>query len=199
MDDRRINGPGTQSDEEPEADTQDGEGPALSADVVDEQDGGGQRDQDEQLEGRKAGMDVGVAGPLDVAVVREVEVETCQEVADRLDQGHETQQDGDVRLDRRQHPRPGALEADAAVQVVAERGDDEYDHERNQCPVHQELLEGQDEDVVADVPVELRVGGVERGAVPEEQPVLPLADCSRTHDKGETGDHEHPEPPRRGR
>ena len=65
---------------------------------------------------------------------------------------------------------------DPAVQVVAERGDQQHHHQGHQGPVDEELLEGQREDEVGDVPVELRVGGVEGRAVPEEEPVVPLAD-----------------------
>ena len=49
------------------------------------------------------------------------------------------------------------LEADAAVQVVRDRGDDEDDDEGREQPVDHEGQERQAEDVEADVLAELRV------------------------------------------
>ena len=59
----------------------------------------------------------------------------------------------------------------------------------------EELLEGQGEDEVADVPVELRVGRRERCAVLEEDPVVPLPDGLGSDDQRQHDDHGGAEPP----
>ena len=68
LDGGRVDGAGGQGHQEPQPDPEDGQRPTLAPDVVDEQDGGGQRHQDEQFEGGQPGVHVGVAGALDVAV-----------------------------------------------------------------------------------------------------------------------------------
>ena len=97
-------------------------------------------------------------------------------------------------LDRWAHPWTRALHADAAVEIVAEQGDQQDHDQGDQRPVDQELFERKGHDVVADVAVELRIGGVEGRPVLEQDPVLPLADRLRTDDEGEDGDHRHPQP-----
>ena len=194
LDGGRVDGAGGQRHQEPQSDPQDGQGPALAPDVVDEQHGGGQGHQDEQLERRQPGVHVGVAGPLHVAVGGGVQAEAGQVVAHGLHQGQQAQDDRQVGLDRGPDPRPRALEPDAAVEVVAQHGHQQHHHQGDQRPVHEELLEGEDEHVVRHVPVELGIGDPEGRAVLEEDPVVPLAHRLRPHDERQHGDHHDPQP-----
>ena len=62
-----------------------------------------------------------------------------------------------MRLHLRGHPLERRLQADAAVEVVRQRGDDEDDDQAREEPVEDEREERQPEHVEADVHVELRV------------------------------------------
>ena len=78
-----------------------------------------------------------------------------------------------------------ALEADAAVEVVRDRGDEQHDDEPGEEPVDHELDERQVEDVEADVLVELRVLDAELDAVREQDPLPPLRRDTDPGDQGE--------------
>ena len=132
------------------------------------------RDDDEQLERRELGLHVGVARALDHPARRERELEAAEVVLRRLHQRHQGEDHREVRLHLRGDPLERALEADPAVEVVLDGGDDEHDHEPGEEPLEDELDERQLEDVEADVLVELRVLHAEVGGVGEEHPLLPL-------------------------
>ena len=119
-------------------------------------------------------MDVGVRGALDEATGGRRELVALEEVARRLDQGDQRQQHRDVDLHQRVDPLSRSLEADPAVQVVGDDGDDEDHRQSQEGPAHEEGEERQLEDVEADVHVELRILYPERHGVAEEDPVVPL-------------------------
>ena len=84
-------------------------------------------------------MHVGVAGSAHDAVLRQDEVVTVDvEVPSRTDQGHDRQDQRKMRGDPRIDARRGPLEPEAAVEVVADGGDDEEHEQRNEAPVDEE-------------------------------------------------------------
>ena len=135
LDDGRVDGPHDDGHEGPESDAEDRQGPAAPTDVDEEDDGGQERDPDEQGESRHPGVDVGVGRPLDVAVLGEVEVVTGEVVAEGLDQGHAGQEDRDVDLHLGGHARRARLDPDAAVQVVGDDDDHGHDHQGDEGPL----------------------------------------------------------------
>ncbi len=128
--------------EGPDADGQHRQGPTLTPDV-EEQDGRREdRHVDEQQLGGQAGVDVGVAGAVDVAVLRVDEGPALQDVAGGLVQRDEGQQHRDVRLHRRSYPRQPPLGLDPAVEVVEDQHDGERHDQDGQRPVDDEGEEG---------------------------------------------------------
>ena len=110
-----------------------------------------------RLSAGSCALHVGVARALDDAPGREVELEAAEVVLRRLHQRHHREDHREVRLHLRRDPLERALEPDAAVEVVRDRGDEQHDHEPGEQPVDDERQERQLEDVEADVLVELRV------------------------------------------
>ena len=102
-------------------------------------------------------VDVGVGGAVDDAPGRGRELVLLQPVARRLEQGEEGEQHREVELHLRRDPPALHLQADAAVQVVGDGGDDQDDHRGGEQPVDDERQERQLEDVEADVDAELGV------------------------------------------
>ena len=119
---------------------------------------------------------VGIPGSVDVAVLGVHQRPALQDVSDRLVEGDQSQQHRDVCFHGRSHAGYAALGLDPAVEVVEHHRDRQRHDQDGQRPVHNERKEWQLEDVEADVLVELGVGGVERAAVAEQDPVVPLAD-----------------------
>ena len=154
---RRVHGAGHDGDEHPQPDGDDRQPPAPLPDVDDEQGGGQQRDDGQQLERGQLRVDVGVGGALDRAAGGGRQLVALQPVADRLEQGEDGQQHRDVELDLGADPAVLHLEPDATVEVVGDRGDDEDDHERREEPVDHERQERQAEHVEADVLAELGI------------------------------------------
>ena len=172
---RRVDDAHDQRHEGPDPDGQHREGPALAPDVEEQDHGGEDRHVNEQRLRRQAGVHVGVAGAVDVAVLGVHQRPALQDVAHRLVQGDQGQQHRDVRLHGRSHPRQAALGLDPAVEVVEDHRDGQRHDQDGQRPVDDEDQEGELEDVEADVLVELGVGDVEEAAVAEQDPVVPLA------------------------
>ena len=185
----RVGGADDHRDEGPHAHRDDGEDPPPAEDVDQEQGAGEEADEDQQVQGRELGLDVGVAGAVDHPPAGVDELVALEEVAGRLEQGERRQQHRQVGLDLRRHLLHGGLEADPAVEVVGHRGDDEDDHDRREQPVGHELHEGQLEDVEADVAFEEGVVGPEGLLVAEEHPRLPLPGRPRPGYEGEEGGH----------
>ena len=180
----RVDDPDHERHEGPDPDGQHRQRPALAADVEEQDPRREDRHVDEQQLGGQAGVHVGVAGAVHVAVLRVDQRPALQDVARRLVQRDEGQQDRDVGLDRRPHPRQSPLRLDPAVEVVEHDRHGQGHDEDGQRPVHDEGQEGQLEDVEADVLVELRVRHPEAAAVAEEDPVVPLPDRPRGADEG---------------
>ena len=89
LEERRVDHTDHESHEGPYAYGEDGQRPTLAPDV-EEQDGGGEdRDDDEQFLRRQAGVHVGVAGAVDVAVMRVHQAPPLQDVPGRLGQRDE--------------------------------------------------------------------------------------------------------------
>ena len=195
LDDGRVDGTHHHGHERPQPHSEHGKGPAAPADVDEQDHRGEQRDPDEQLQGGQAGVDVGVARSLHVAVLGQVEVVARQDVPDRLHQCHAGQDHRDVRLDLRSHAGCPRLHPDPAVEVVGDDREDRDHDERDEGPTHHERQEGKLEDEEADVLVELRISGVERPAVGEEQVVAPLPEGAGGRDQrdhhGHDGADEH--------
>src|SRR6185437_1746394 len=185
LEDGGVDDADDEGDEGPDADGEHREGPALASDVVEEDGRGEQGDEEQDLQGWQSGVDVGVAGPPDVAVGGRVEGEPGQDVPAGLDQGDEGQQDRQVDLHRRSDPWGRPLGPDAAVQVVEDGGDHQHDHQGHQSPIDEELEEREPEDEEADVHAELRVLHPEGGGVGEEDPVVPLPDRPGGGDEGQ--------------
>ena len=157
LDDRRVDGADDERDERPQADRDHGQHPAASPDVPDEQRRGDDRHEDQEVQRGELCLDVGVARTVDDAAVGEVELEAREVVLGGLHERHDRHDHREVRLHLRRHPLQRALEPDAAVEVVRDRGDEQHDDETGEEPVDHELDERQLEDVEADVLVELRV------------------------------------------
>ena len=133
--------------------------------------------------GRRACTSVYPA-PFDIAVVRVDQPPALQDVAGRLGQRDQRQEDREMRLDGRAYPRDSPLRQDPAVEIVEDRRHDERDDQDGQRPVHDEVQERELEDVEPDVLAELRVLDTEIAAVAEEDPVLPFPDRARGGDEG---------------
>ncbi len=140
-------------------------------------------------------MHVGVARPVDVAVLRVDERPALEDVADRLVERDQGQQDRDVRLHGRSHPGQPTLGLDPPVEVVEHHRDRQGHDQDGQRPVHDEGHERQVEDVEADVLVELGVRHVEAPAVAEEDPVVPLSDGPRSPDQRQHEGEAYVDPP----
>jgi hypothetical protein len=83
------------------------------------------------------------------------------------------------------------LQADATVEIVEHRGDDQHDEKRRERPARDELEEREPEHVEADVLVELRILHAEVARVGEEDPAPPLRrDAAAHHDCEEEGNAE---------
>ena len=115
---RRVDDADDQRHEGPDPDGEHRQRPALAADVEEEDARREDRDVDQQQLGRQPGVHVGVAGAVDVAVLRVDERPALQHVAGRLVQRDERQQHRDVGLHGRSHPRQAPLGLDPAVEVV---------------------------------------------------------------------------------
>ena len=170
----RVDRADHQGDERPQPDRDDREHPPATPDVPEEESGGADRDEDQEVERGELRLHVGVARTLDDAAGGEVQLEPAEVVLRRLDQCHHREDHRQVGLDLRGHPLEGALEADPTVEVVLDRGDDQHDHEPGEQPLGDELEERELEDVEADVLVELGIDLVEALVVGEEDPLLPL-------------------------
>ena len=192
LDERRVAGADQQRHERPQADGDDRIAPAPPPDVDDEQPEREQRDDQQQVDGRQLGVDVGVGGAVDHAPGREVELVALEPVVGGLDQGEQSEQDRQVGLDLRRDPLGRrALHPDAAAEVVRGGGDDQHDDQRHEQPVHREGQERELEDVEPDVDPELRVLDAEVDPVAEQDPGLPLGGDARAGDDREHhGDHE---------
>src|SRR4029079_15734098 len=83
------------------------------------------------------------------------------------------------------HPLERSLQANAAVEVMEHRGDDQDDEQRRKYPARDELEEREPEYVEADVLVELRILHAERARVGEQDPVAPLRRNTAPHDDRE--------------
>ena len=112
-----------------------------------------------------------------------------QPVVSSLEGGEHGQQHGDVALGARAHRRHRRREHDAAVEDVGEHREQQHEDQGDEQPVEDEAEERQPEDVEPDVGVELAVGDVERLAVAEQQPRLPLR---RRRQGDEDGEQEGP-------
>ena len=168
--------------------------------LSDEQDRGRDRDEHQEVERRQLRLHVGVGGAVDHAAVREREPEAGEVVLHGLGERHQREDHRDVHLHLRRDPLERRLEADAAVEVVEHRGDDQDHEQRRERPARDELEERQLEHVEADVAVELRVLDAEVGGVREQDPVAPLRrDAARHHDREERGDREADAARRRAR
>ena len=117
-------------DECPQTYRDDRQDPPATPDVPDEQRRRDDRDHHQQVQRGKLRRDVGLARSLDDPARREVQLEPCVVVLRGLHQRHQRQDHREVRLHLRGHPLERALQADAAVQVVRDRGDDQDDDER---------------------------------------------------------------------
>ena len=191
LDHRRVDRADHDRDEAPQADRDDREHPAAAEDVEDEQDRGRDRDEHQQVERRQLRLHVGVGGAVDHAPVREREAEPREVVLHGLGERHQREDHRDVHLHLRRDPLERRLQADAAVEVVEHRGDDQDHEQRRERPSRDELEERQLEHVEADVAVELRVLDPELRRMREEDPVAPLGrDAARHHDREEGRDRE---------
>ena len=190
---RRVDRADQDVHQDPEGHRHRGQHPALLADVVEEQAGGDDGDGDEQGQGRLVGVDAGGGGAVDDVVAGQHQLEALEVVVDGLDERQDAEQHRQVGLDRGGHPPLGALEVDAAVEVVGDGGDDEHHDQRFEGPAEQELDERQLEDVEADVLVVLGVGGPEGDVVAEQIPVVPLPVGADSGQQGEDrgGDDPH--------
>ena len=195
LDDRRVDPADHHRDERPQADGDDRQHPALQPAVDEEEQGGGHRDDDQHVEGRQLGLDVGVAGALHRPPAGEVELEALQPVAEGLQQGHGPEDHRQVGLHLGRHPLERALDPDPAVEVVGDGRDEQDDDEGGERPLEDEAQERQREDVEADVGAELRVAlAAEGDAVAEQDPGVPLrGEPAGGHD-GQEGRHRHPHP-----
>ena len=182
---RRVDGAERDRHERPQADRDDREHPPAPVDVPQEEDRGDDRDDDEQVQRGELRMDVGVARAFDHSACREVELEATEIVLRGLDQGHRRENEREVCLHLRGDALERGLEADPAVEVVRERGDEQHDDEPAEEPLGDELQERQLEDVEADVFVELRILDVERDVVDEQHPLLPLRRHADAEDERE--------------
>ncbi len=199
LDERRVGRAGDDADEGPEPDGHRRQHPAALPDVVDEQAARQQRDEQQQLERRQRGVDVGVGGALHVAPARERERVAGQVVVDRLDQRERGQDHRHVRLDLRSHPLERALRSDAAVQVVGHQRDQQDDDQRVEQPLLDPDQEGQLEHVEADVGVERGVLHPELLGVGEQDPLLPEARLADPGDEAEEQRHHAAHQPLPGR
>ena len=172
------------------------ERPTLAADVEQQDACREDRDVDQERLGRQPGVHVGVAGTVDVAVLRVDHGPALQDIAGGLVQRDQCEQHGDVRLDGRPHPRQAALGLNPPVEVVEHQRDGQRHDEDGQRPVHDEGQERQVEDVEPDVLVELGVRDPEVAAVAEEDPVVPLADRPGRADQGQDERQSHVDPSR---
>jgi hypothetical protein len=183
---------GGKGDEHPQPGADGGKRQAALVDVEHHQHEHRQRHDREQLDGGQAHVHVGVAGPACDRVVRQHEVVAVDvEITRRPDEGHDGEDQRQVRRDARVDAWRRSLEPEAPVQVVADRGDDQEHQQRHEGPVDQEGEERQLEHVEADRLVE-HPGQVARRrpeglTVAEQQPVLPLAARRGPDEKGEDG------------
>ena len=81
------------------------------------------------------------------------------------------------------------LQADAAVEVVLHRGDQQDHDEREEQPVREERKERQPEDVETDVLVEQRIDLIEVHRMCEEQPFVPLTRHAGARDQRQYPGH----------
>ena len=166
LDERRVGRAGDHRDERPEPDGDHGEHPTAAPDVDDQEHGGAERDEDQQIDRRELRFDVRVPRAVHEPSGREREPVPLQVVRRALEQGERGEQHRQVRLDLGRHALTGRLHPDAAVQVVGDRGDDDDDQHCGEQPVHDEPQERELEHVEADVGVEERIllTEVDRGA-----------------------------------
>ena len=124
---------------------------------------------------------------MDRAPRREIQLVALQPVAHRFEQGQRREQHREMRLHLRRDALQRRLQPDAAVEIVGHQRNHQHDDQRRERPVHQELVEGQPEDVEAQVLVEQGVLRAELhvGAVSEEDPFVPLALSRRPRDGSE--------------
>ena len=141
------------------------------------------------------GVHVGVAGAVDVAVLRVDERPALQHVPGRLASAIRASSTEMCALTGGRTRGHAPLGPDPTVEVVEDDGDDQRHDEDGQRPVHHEGEEGQLEDVEADVLVELRVLDAEAAAVAEQDPVLPLADRPGRGDQGQHEGERDVDPP----
>jgi hypothetical protein len=183
---RRHDHAGCKGDEYPQSGSDGGKRQAALVDVEHHQHEDRESHHREQLDRRQAHVHIGVAGPVHVGVLRQDEVEAVDvEVARRPYQCHHPEDHRHVSGDARVHPRGGALEPQATVEVVGDAREDQDHEQSHERPVDKKRQEGQLEHVETDGLVELRVRHTEGLAAAEKQPVLPLVARRGTHDEGE--------------
>ena len=206
LDDERVDPAHDDRHERPQADRQRGQHPALEADVHDEQHEREERDQDEEPVDGQPRVQIGVRGAVHGARRGRRQLVAAQEVVGGLDEGQRPEQHREVRLHLRGDALPLLLEPDPPVHVVRDGRDEERQQDDVEQPVHDVRVEGQLEDVEADVVPEPervdRVVDAEVHAVGEEEPLLPLVGGAGADRQGEqqrqAEPHETGPLPRRG-
>ena len=178
LDDERVDAAHDDRHEGPEPHRQRGQDPTLEADVHDQQHERKQRDQDEQPMHRQPGVQVGVGGAVHHARRGGRQLVAAQEVVRRLDECEGAQQHRKMRLDLRGDALTLLLEADPAVHVVGDGGDEEGEQDDVEQPVDDVGEERQLEDVEPHVVAEPEgvdgIDGTEVHAVGQQEPFLPL-------------------------
>ena len=185
----RVQHPDHERDEGPESDGDGRKGPAPHSHVRQQNHRGGERQHDEDRERGHPRVNVGVARALHVRVGRGHEVPAGDDVPGGLKEGDEGPEHTQVSLHSRGDRDASRPSPNAAVQEVGEGGQNEGDEERDEAPGHHEGVEGQGEDVEADVLVKEGIDDPEGLGVAVEEPDVPLT--RRVQARHRTGEHRH--------
>ena len=162
--------------------------------------GADHRDNEQDQLRRHRGIEVGVARAVEVRAtdgrfaVGEQQVVAVEEVPERLEQHERPGQHGEVGAGRGGDAAVAPGQPDATEDVVGDERRDEAHREADEHPTQQQPVEGQREDVEADVVAEHRVGLVEGHRVEEQLGGLPVALRGEPGDEGDDGGDADGEP-----
>ncbi len=196
LDDRRVDGSGSNGHHYPRTHRDRGQGPPPPEDVENEESGGDEGDDEEQPQGGESGVDVGEPGAEELlGIVGEEQLVHVEPVGHRPCQRDQGEHHRQVDLGGSRGRDPPPVEPDPSIQVMGDRHDDRGQNQQVEQPIDCGLPQREPEHVEPDVEAEDGLRDPEVPAPHEQEDALPPGGHGEAEDHRQRSGHQNPDLP----